>query len=40
MLQGLLQGPWLGIVIMSAMIIGLIWWCWWAMVKDKEKKED
>jgi len=36
----MLQGPWLGIIIMGAMIVGLIWWCWWAMVKDKDKKEN
>jgi hypothetical protein len=35
----MMQGPWLGIVIMAAMVIGLVWWCWWAMAKGKEQKD-
>ena len=34
-----MQGPWLGIGIMAAMVVGLVWWCWWAMRGDKEGKE-
>ncbi len=33
----MLEGPWLGMGIMGAMIVGLVWWCWWAMMKDKDK---
>ena len=32
-----MQGPWLGIGIMVAMVVGLIWWCWWAMRSNKEE---
>jgi cbb3-type cytochrome oxidase subunit 3 len=32
-----MEGPWLGIVIMTLMVVGLVWWIWWAMKKNKEK---
>lgn len=37
----MMNGPWLGLGIMVAMIVGLVWWCWWAMRKggDEKKKE-
>jgi hypothetical protein len=35
----MMEGPWLGMGIMAVMIIGLIWWCWWAMVKGKKEKD-
>jgi len=31
----MMEGPWLGIVIMTAMVAGLVWWIWWAMRADK-----
>jgi hypothetical protein len=31
----MMDGPWLGLGIMAAMVVGLVWWCWWAMRKDK-----
>ena len=33
----MMEGPWLGIGIMVAMVAGLVWWCWWAMRKDKSR---
>jgi hypothetical protein len=35
----MMEGPWLGIVIMGIMIGGLIWWGWWAMKKDRKNKD-
>ncbi len=34
----MMDGPWLGLGIMVVMIVGLIWWCWWAVVKGKNEK--
>jgi hypothetical protein len=36
----MMQGPWLGIGLMAAMLLGLVWWCWWAMSKGKKGKEN
>jgi len=36
----MMDGPWFGIAIMLAMVVGLVWWCWWAMRKDKDEKGD
>lgn len=36
----MMQGPWLGIVLMVGMVVGLAWWCWWAMRKDKDKDKE
>jgi hypothetical protein len=33
-----MEGPWLGIGVMVAMVVGLVWWCVWAIRKDKNKK--
>lgn len=35
----MMQGPWLGIVLMLGMIVGLVWWVWWAVRKEKDEKE-
>jgi cytochrome bd-type quinol oxidase subunit 2 len=35
----MMQGPWFGIVLMVGMVVGLAWWCWWTMRKDKDKEE-
>jgi hypothetical protein len=40
MLNGLMHGPWLGIFVMTAMIVGLVWWIWWAMKADKDDTVD
>lgn len=32
-----MEGPWLGIIIMSALVLGLGWWIWNMMRKDKEE---
>jgi hypothetical protein len=31
------EGPWLGIILMSALIVGLIWWILKTMKQDKSK---
>jgi hypothetical protein len=36
----MMQGPWLGIVLMVGMVVGLVWWCWWAIRKDKDKDKE
>lgn len=33
----MMEGPWLGIIIMSALVLGLGWWIWNMMRKDKEE---
>ena len=33
------EGPWLGLGIMVAMIMGLVWWCFWAVRKGRNVKE-
>jgi hypothetical protein len=30
---------WFGVVVMLAMIVGLIWWCIWAVRRDKKTEE-
>jgi hypothetical protein len=35
----MMDGPWLGLGIMSVMIVGLVWWCWWAMRSGRKEKE-
>ena len=35
----MMEGPWLGLGIMLAMIVGLVWWCWWMMRKNRNEKE-
>jgi Flp pilus assembly protein TadB len=35
----MMDGPWFGAGIMLAMIVGLVWWCWWAMRKGRNEKE-
>jgi Flp pilus assembly protein TadB len=34
----MMEGPWLGMGIMAAMIVGLIWWVWWVMRKGRNDK--
>ncbi len=34
-----MEGPWFGIVVMVAMVVGLVWWCIWAVRRDKREKE-
>jgi hypothetical protein len=34
-----MEGPWLGIGIMAAMVIGIVWWIIWAMRADKADKK-
>ena len=38
--RAMMDGPWFGIAIMLAMVVGLVRWCWWAMRKDKDEKGD
>ena len=33
----MMEGPWLGIIIMSALVGGLGWWIWDMMRKNKEE---
>jgi hypothetical protein len=33
----MMEGPWLGIIIMSALVVGLGWWIWDMMRKNKEE---
>ncbi len=33
----MMEGPWFGIIIMSALILGLAWWIWKMMRKGKEE---
>jgi len=35
----MMDGPWLGIVVMTVLIVGLIWWCWWAMRQGKKEQD-
>jgi hypothetical protein len=35
----MLNGPWLGLALMLVMIVALVWWCWWAIAKDRNEKE-
>jgi nitrogen fixation-related uncharacterized protein len=39
----MMEGPWFGIVIMVAMVVGIVWWVIWAMrsgkVDDTDKKK-
>ena len=30
-------GTWFGIVIMTLLVVGLVWWIWWAIKQSKEK---
>jgi cbb3-type cytochrome oxidase subunit 3 len=32
-----MEGPLFGIVIMTLMVVGLVWWIWWAVKQNKEK---
>ena len=34
----MMEGPWFGIILTVAMVLGLVWWCWWAYRSDKKKK--
>jgi heme/copper-type cytochrome/quinol oxidase subunit 4 len=34
-----MEGPWFGIVIMTAMVVGLVWWIWHTVRSDKKEKE-
>ncbi len=34
-----MEGPWLGILVMVAMVVGLVCWCIWAIRKDKKEKD-
>jgi hypothetical protein len=31
------EGPWLGIILMSGLIVGLVWWILKTMKHDKSK---
>jgi len=31
-----MEGPWFGIVIMTLIVVGLIWWIWWAIRQGKK----
>jgi len=33
----MMQGPWLGIVIMTLMVVGIGVWVWYAMRADKKE---
>lgn len=33
------EGPWLGLGIMLAMVVGLVWWCLWVYRKSKNDSE-
>lgn len=33
----MMEGPWFGIIIMSALVVGLVWWIWNMMRKSKEE---
>jgi len=35
----MMDGPWLGAGIMLAMVVGLVWWCWWAMRQGRKEKD-
>jgi len=32
----MLEGPLFGLIVMSALVLGLAWWIWKTMRKDKE----
>jgi membrane protein DedA with SNARE-associated domain len=32
----MMEGPWFGIIIMLAIVVGLGWWIWKTMRKDKD----
>jgi cbb3-type cytochrome oxidase subunit 3 len=32
-----MEGPWFGIVIMTLMVVGLVWWIWRAMKQNKKE---
>ncbi len=34
--RGKMEGPWLGLGVMVAMVVGLVIWCVWAFRKDKK----
>jgi len=34
-----MEGPWLGMAIMAVLVVGLIWWCWRAMVKYMKEND-
>jgi hypothetical protein len=36
----MMQGPWLGIVIMTLMVVGIGVWIWYAMRADKADKKE
>ncbi len=29
------EAMWFGLIIMLAMVVGLVWWCVWAVRRDK-----
>ena len=31
---------WFGLVVMLAMIVGLVWWCVWAVRRDKKREAE
>jgi hypothetical protein len=33
-------GPWIGMASMAVMVGGLIWWCRWVMVKQRNEQHD
>ncbi len=34
-----MDGPWVGMLVMAAMVVGLVWWCIWAIRRDKKEKD-
>jgi len=36
----MMQGPLFGLIVMGAMIVGLVWWCLWAMRSDRKKNKE
>jgi hypothetical protein len=34
-----MEGPWFGIVIMTVLVVGLVWWIWYTVRKDRKNDD-